>query len=160
MEKLNSTKHWTSNSIQNYTYRIASDFLAQVENHIEQFGPTKTELAERLQVTVGRISQMFNPGNFTVGSAVRLGGGAGMKVALVAYYDGDTENEKGPINSEIFYRCWKHMGSPSNFFELEHAIAPVQHIGYYGYADTGANTEIAPTNFSLSQTARTRPQVH
>jgi hypothetical protein len=155
MEKLNNVKHWTSRSTEDFTYRIASDFLAQVENHIEQHGPSKTELAQRLQRTVGRISQMFNPGNITVGSAVRLCNATGMKVALVAYEDGDPGNKKGPINSEIFHRCWKYMGSPANFFELEHAISPVKHLVYYEEAVTGTAIDVSKLN--LTHTATTRP---
>jgi hypothetical protein len=158
MEKLNTAKHWTSRSVEDFTYRIASDFLAQVEMHIEQYGPTKTELAERLQRTVGRISQMFNPGNITVNSAVRLCKAAGMKVALVAYKDSDPENDKGPINSEIFHQCWKHMGSPDNFFELQHAVAPVKHVAYDKEAATGADIGIANYRLLKSVTTRTTVQ--
>lgn len=158
MEKLNRTKHWTSRSVEDFTYRIASDFLAQVETHIEHYGPTKTELAERLQRTVGRISQMFNPGNITVSSAVRLCKAVGMRVVLVAYEDNDPDGEKGPINPEIFNQCWKHMGSPSNFFELDHAVAPAKHVVYHDEFATGA--EISVTNFTLQQNAITRPTVN
>ena len=157
MEKLSIAKHWTSRSIEDFTYRVASDFLAQVENHIELYGPTRTELAERLQRTAGRISQMFNPGNTTVSSAVRLCQAVDMKVALVAYQDRDPENEEGPINSEIFYQCWKHMGSPSNLFELEHAVAPVKHVGYDKEKATGSAIDL--TNYKLTTNAVTRPTV-
>jgi hypothetical protein len=136
MEKLSGNKHWTSRSVEDFTYRIASDFISQIELHMENYGPTKTELAQRLQRTVGRVSQMFNAGNITVGSAVRLSHANNMKVALVAYEDNDPDNNKGPINSEIFHRCWKHMGSPTNFFELEHIVSPVK---YFGYSDEAAN---------------------
>jgi hypothetical protein len=155
MEKLNAAKHWTSRSVEDFTYRIASDFIAQVELHIEDNGPTKTELAERLQRTVGRVSQMFNPGNTTVSSAVRLCGACGMKVALVAYEDDDPNNDAGPINSEIFRRCWEHMGSPTNFFELEHAIAPIKHFGYFDQAANGVDSDMSALR--LSQNAITLP---
>jgi len=158
METVN-TKHWTSRSVEDFTYRIASDFLAQIELHNENNGPTKTELADRLERTLGRVSQMFNPGNITLSSAVRLSQASGMKVALVAYDDNDTGNSQGPINSEIFYRCWKHMGSPANFFELEHAVAPVKNIGYIAQA---ANVEvsIATEVMKLKQNAVTRPTIN
>jgi hypothetical protein len=130
MEKL--SKHWTSESVQNFTYRIASDFLAQVETKIENGDVTRTELAYRLNRTLGRVSQLFNPGNITVSSAVRLVRAANMKVALVAYDDNDPENQNGPINSELFYRCWKHMGAPKTFFELANTVAPAGNccLGY------------------------------
>jgi hypothetical protein len=37
----------------------------------------------------------------------------------VAYDDGDPENHNGPINSQIFSRCWANAGKPSDFFALE-----------------------------------------
>jgi len=158
MEKLNPAKHWTSRSVEDFTYRIASDFLAQVENQIEKYGPSKTELAQRLERTAGRISQMFNPGNITVGSAVRLCGAVGMKVALVAYDDGDLANNNGPINSEIFHQCWKQMGSPTDFYELQHAIAPVRHFGYTDEAANGISIAVKPIN--VQRNAVTRPVVN
>ncbi len=133
MEKLN-TQHWTSESVEDFTFRIASDFLAQVETKIENGEVSRTELAARLRRTVGRVSQLFSPGNTTIKSAVRLTRAAGMKVALIAYDDNDPENQNGPINSEIFYRCWKHLGSPKTFFELGHIVAAASNF-YIGYSD-------------------------
>ncbi|HEY6769553.1 MAG TPA: hypothetical protein VI386_32825 [Candidatus Sulfotelmatobacter sp.] len=119
MEQLKSSEHWTAESIANFTYRIAADFLAQVETKIEKGEVNRTELAKRLDRTPGRVSQLLNnPGNLTVNSAVRLVRAAGMKVALVAYEDSDPENNNGPVNSAIFYQCWKHAGAPTTFFDL------------------------------------------
>jgi hypothetical protein len=138
MEKLNSSKHWTAGSTEDFVHRIASDFLAQLETRIEKGEVSRSELAHRLDRTPGRVSQLFNPGNITIGSAVRLVRAMDMKVALVAYDDDDPENRNGPVNSDIFYRCWKHMGAPITFFELTHSIAPV---GQFGYSDAAANIE-------------------
>jgi len=125
METLTS-KHWTAESIEDFTFRIASDFLAQVETKIEAGEITRAELAHRLSRTPGRVSQLFNnPGNLTVTSAVRLVRAAGMKVALVAYDDNDPQNNNGPINSEMFSRCWTYMGAPKTFFEFASATASV-----------------------------------
>jgi ribosome-binding protein aMBF1 (putative translation factor) len=120
-----ASKHWTSQSTEDFTYRIASDFLAQVETKIEAGEVTRAELAQRLDRTPGRVSQIFNPGNLTLNSAVRLVRAAGMKVALVAYDDNDPQNNDGPVNSEIFNRCWKHVGAPKTFFEFADATASV-----------------------------------
>ena len=51
-----------------------------------------------------------------------------MKMALVAYEDGDTENRNGPINSEIFSGCWKRVGSPRDFFDLAAGVGKTQMI--------------------------------
>ena len=120
--ELKSSEHWTAGSIENFTYRIAADFLAQVETKIENGDISRAELAQRLSRTAGRVSQLFNnPGNLTVTSAVRLVRAAGMKVALVAYEDADPNNNNGPVNSAIFNQCWEHMGTPTTFFELANA---------------------------------------
>lgn len=50
----------------------------------------------------------------------------GMKVVVVAYDDNDPDNTRGPINPEIFQQCWKHMGSPADFYELASVLAPVK----------------------------------
>jgi hypothetical protein len=42
----------------------------------------------------------------------------GQKVAIVAYDDGDSRNENGPINSVIFAMCWQLEGKPSDLFEM------------------------------------------
>jgi hypothetical protein len=163
MDKLNSFKHWTSESIEDFTYRIASDFLAQVETKIENGEVSRTELAVRLKRTVGRVSQLFNPGNTTIKSAVRLGRAAGVKVALIAYDDNDPENQNGPVNSDIFYRCWKHMGAPRTFFELASVAGPLDfYLGYsdrvakYSAANFGTNI-LAVTAMAVDQNATTGP---
>jgi hypothetical protein len=130
MEKLNTGGHWTSKSVEDFTYRIASDFIAQIENSNDKNGITKSDLAVRLQRTLGRISQLFNPGNMNLSSAVKVGQASGMKVALVAYDDNDPQNQNGPINSEIFYQCWRAMGAPKNFFELADLLVPVEFRGW------------------------------
>lgn len=138
MEKLNSAKHWTAESIENFVHRIASDFLAQLETRIEKGEISRTELALRLDRSPGRISQLFNPGNITIGSAVRLVRAMDLKVALVAYDDDDPENCNGPVNSDIFARCWKHMGAPTTFFELTNRTMIV---GYFGHSSEAATVD-------------------
>jgi len=111
-------KHWTANSNDAFVYRIASDFIIQLEKKMNGH-ISHTKLAERLGVSKGRVSQVFNnPGNLTLKRMVEYSRALGIKVSVVAYDDGDTENANGPINSEIFYQCWKNCGSPANFYSL------------------------------------------
>src|SRR6266852_3242787 len=93
--KLTPTQHWTANSTLRTVRSISSDFVAQLETRMEQFdGFTHTELAKRLSVTLGRVSQVMNsPGNFTLKNAVLYAGAVNMKVAVVAYHD-DPQNRK------------------------------------------------------------------
>jgi hypothetical protein len=142
MEKLTSPKHWTDESTENFVHRIASDFLAQLETKIEKGEVTRSELAHRLDRSPGRVSQLFNPSNITLGSAVRLVRAMDLKVALVAYDDDDPENYNGPVNSDIFYKCWIHVGAPKTFFELAYYVTPIGHFGCFAEA-SNTKTETA-----------------
>ena len=79
------------------------------------------------RVSPGRVSQVLNnPGNLTLKNTVRCARALGMKVAVVAYEDGDPKNKKGLVNSEIFHACWKNAGSPSDFFALSATTGALQ----------------------------------
>ena len=113
-------KHWTERSIKDYVFRIAADLIAQLEEKIELFPITQDELAKRLGVTKGRVSQFLNrPGNFGITQMAKYARALGMKVSIVAYDDNDPENKKGPINSEIFKMCWEQLGKPRDFWEAQ-----------------------------------------
>jgi hypothetical protein len=103
MEPL-KTPHWTS-STNSFVAKISGDFILQIEQKLDQENMNRAAFAAKLDVTEGSVSQT-------------------LKVALVAYDDGDPNNERGPINSEIFYECWKRAGRPIDFFDL--ALTPPQ----------------------------------
>ena len=116
MEKLS---HWTNASTKDFVYSIASDFVLQLEKKIEEGDVSQAEIANRIGVSEGRVSQILNnPGNLTLRNTVAYARALGMKVALVAYDDADPSNGKGPINSAIFEGCWRRAGMPRDFFEL------------------------------------------
>ncbi|HXZ13839.1 MAG TPA: helix-turn-helix transcriptional regulator [Candidatus Sulfotelmatobacter sp.] len=122
--------HWTSRSTEDFVYRISSDFVLQIEKKMEADTVTQAALADELGVTDGRVSQVLrNPGNLTLKKVVEYARALGMKAAIVAYEDGDTENLNGPINSEIFSLCWKKVGSPKDFFAVNSLTMPVQSLG-------------------------------
>ena len=111
--------HWTGRSIEDFVYRISSDFVLQIENKMDAEGITQSTLAETLGVTGGRVSQVLrNPGNLTLKKMVEYAKSMGMKVAVVAYDDDDPQNKSGPINSQIFNACWTKAGKPTDFFVL------------------------------------------
>lgn len=115
MDKLT---HWTNASTTDFVYSIAADFVLQLEKKMEG-GISQAEIAKCIGVSEGRVSQVLNnPGNLTLRNTVIYARALGMKVALVAYDDGDPSNEKGPINSAIFEGCWKMAGMPRDFFDL------------------------------------------
>jgi transcriptional regulator with XRE-family HTH domain len=127
MEKLN---HWTARSTSAFVFRISSDFVAQLQSKLEAEGTTHSELAKRIGVTLGRVSQVLNdPGNLTLKGTVRFARALGMKVAVVAYDDGDSINRKGPVSPEIFHACWNLAGAPRDFFELANSGGLMQQVG-------------------------------
>lgn len=111
--------HWGNRSPADRRFQIAFDFVAQLEVCMERHRVTAAKLVRRLKVTRGRVSQMLNhPGNLTLGSAIEWARAVRVKVALVAYDDGDPANLNGPINPEVFAECWRRCGQPRDFFDL------------------------------------------
>ena|ERR1700674_889422 len=148
--------HWTQRSVEDFVYKISSDFAFQLVRKMDSEHLSQKTIAEKLGVSVGRVSQVLNnPGNLTLKKCVQYAGILKMKTALVAYDDGDTENNRGPINSEVFYRCWQHVGSPRDFFELAESrsvrnLANLS-LGEYVFVYTfdrqeSANSEFVPGN--------------
>ena len=118
-------RHWTESSTADFVYRISSDFIMQLEKRLEVLPVSQKELADRLNVTIGRVSQVFNnPGNLTLRNFVQYSRALGMKVAVVAYDDDDPQNQNGPINSDVFTKCWERAGRPHDFFDL--APTPIE----------------------------------
>lgn len=114
--------HWTHSSVENFVYEISSTFVAQLETKMEEQEISRSDLAKRLGKTTGRVSQVFNdPGNLGLKLIVEYASELGLKVSLIAYDDNDPNNEKGPINPEVFVKSWEKQGCPSNVFEVEEA---------------------------------------
>ena len=132
--------HWTNESLKAFLFRIAFDFVAQIERLMEAEGISPTELAKRLGVTKGRVSQiMNNPVNLTLKTIVEWARALGLKVAIVAYDDDDIDNDNGPVNPQIFAKCWDRSGRPTDFFAANMATSSsvgVEHSDPQEY-DTG-----------------------
>ena len=112
--------HWTERTVEDFLYRIAADFAAQLEKRIQSEPLSKAKLAEKLGVSKGRVSQILNnPGNLTLKMIIKCVRAIGLKVAIVAYDDNDQKNERGPVNSEIFRLCWENSGKPVDFWSIE-----------------------------------------
>ena len=108
--------HWTEKSTNDFLFRIGADFVAQLKSKMEVLPMKQKELAERLGVTKGRVSQIFNnPGTLSLNMVIKCARAVGMKVSVVAYDDGDAKNERGPIHSEIFRMCWERADKPDHF---------------------------------------------
>jgi transcriptional regulator with XRE-family HTH domain len=116
--------HWTQNSPTDFVYSISSNFIAQIEAKIEVEDISQSEIASKMGKTDGRVSQVLNnPGNLSIRVMVELARAMGMKVSIVAYDDHDPTNENGPIDPDVFVKCWEKVGHPANLFEVEDASA-------------------------------------
>lgn len=112
--------HWTERSIKDYLFRIVADFIAQLEDKMEMQNISQDELAKKLEVTKGSVSQVLNhSGNITIATIIKYARILGMKVSIIAYEDDDPENKKGPINSEVFKICWEKLGKPRDFWAFQ-----------------------------------------
>ena len=145
--------HWTARSIEDFVFKISSDFVFQLVKKMDSERLNQKVVADRLGVTVGRVSQVLNnPGNLTLRNCVLYARTLGMKAAVLAYEDGDPENNLGPINSEIFYRCWQRSGSPRDFFDLAEAVTVETHpsiqFDYIGTFRSMPTQEMETRDFS------------
>ena len=91
--------HWTERSPGDYEFRLVSDFLRLIYMYTESDEQGGKKLS--FQGLIALVRQR------------------GLKVALLAYNDGDPKNMRGPILPDIFIHCWEKCGKPRDFFELE-----------------------------------------
>lgn len=113
------SQNWTEESVANFLSRITFDFITQLDKRMDAIPLKQSELAKKLGVTEGSVSQILNnPSNLSLKTIVKYARALGVKVALVAYDDNDPENANGLINSEIFTASWERVGKPQDFFEL------------------------------------------
>lgn len=110
---MSANKHWTAQSAQDLQFRVAFDFVAQLQESMELVGVKQRDLAQQLSVSEGRVSQLMNnPGNMTLRSMIGWAQVMGQKVAVVLYDDGDKDNALGPVYSGVFRHCWERQGKP------------------------------------------------
>lgn len=162
--------HWTARSVKDYLFRIAFDFIAQLENKMDSLPISQDELARRLDITKGRVSQLINhPGNFSLRKMIEYARALGLKVSVVAYEDNDPENKKGPIDSEIFRICWEQLGKPRDFWAIQDIVktknvfaANVKYgrriddfkdFSFYGSQTSSGNVTVCPIYFSIERFA-------
>jgi len=146
--------HWTNRSIEDYRFKIAADFINQLEEKMESDNINQDKLAELIGLTKGRISQILkNPGNITIGNIVKFARAIGLKVSLVAYDDNDPGNNRGPINSEIFKICWENSGKPHDFWAFEN-VSQTATKPFVLYMNNMYDGTINLITYSLYGTAR------
>jgi hypothetical protein len=97
--------HWTERSPEDFLYRIIADLATQVE------GLTGKEDC------VEKVHECLEETNLL--DIITMIREHGLKISIVAYFDNDPQNKRGPINSEVFSKCWEKMGKPKDFFDLD-----------------------------------------
>jgi transcriptional regulator with XRE-family HTH domain len=119
--------HWTSVNSKAFIHRITFDFIAQLEKRIDCLGLKQSDLARKLNVTEGSVSQVLNSerDNLTLKTMVSYANALGMKVAVVAYADDDPKNEYGPVGSEIFSTAWTSIGKPRDIWTLNENVKSI-----------------------------------
>ena len=152
-------RHWTETSPDNFLSRITFDFIAQLEQKMESLPLTQSELAKKLDVTEGYVSQILNnPSNLSLRTIIKYARALGLKVAVVAYDDNDPDNTRGLVNSEIFSICWEKQGKPVDFFSLSEQKKVEQEL----FPSTQQATRfVLPKDNSISSTkskAKYRPE--
>jgi hypothetical protein len=115
--------HYTSTSQNAFIERLTSDFIGQIARRLEVCKTTQIELAKKLDATESEVSQVLNLNriNLTLKTMVRYARALGLKLAVVAYDDGDPTNQNGPIGSEIFSMSWEKIGRPRNIWAVNEA---------------------------------------
>lgn len=119
---MNNTAHWTERSTEDFLYSIASDFVEQLQSKMKALdNMTRAKLAKAAGISKGRISQIFNdPCNISLETIIKLARALGLKVSLMAYEDaGDPNNERGPVNADVFRILWEKAGRPFDMWDIQ-----------------------------------------
>jgi transcriptional regulator with XRE-family HTH domain len=119
--------HWTSANSKAFIHRITFDFIAQIEKKIDVLNWKQSDLAKKLGVTEGSVSQVLNSerNNLTLRSMVSYANAVGLKIAIVAYDDDDPQNDYGPVGSEIFEIAWDKLGKPRDIWSLKENVQAI-----------------------------------
>jgi transcriptional regulator with XRE-family HTH domain len=117
--------HYTAANVESFLGRITFDFMAQLQNRLATSEMTQAQLAKKLGVTESAVSQVLNLErvNPNLKTMVGYARALGMKIAVVAYDDGDPNNNNGPVGSEIFGLAWEKLGRPRDTWSVDENVA-------------------------------------
>ena len=114
------TRHWTKDSPKSLQTSLALDFVDQLTLPFEETGWNQSQLAEKLGLSKGRVSQMFNnPGNLTLKKMAEWTQPLDLNVSIVVYPEDEALAARGPISGEVFRICWERLGKPADMWDLE-----------------------------------------
>jgi transcriptional regulator with XRE-family HTH domain len=128
-ERRSRMKHWTEGSVRDFLYSIASDFIDQLQRQMDELPMSQNELAEKLGVSEGRVSQILNkPSNLKLEKIIEYTRALGLKVAIVTYNDRDPKNLQGPVPAGIFTKCWEKANKPTDYRAFQTQSNPVYYL--------------------------------
>jgi len=105
----------TSSDVMQHLSSITFNAITQIQAIFETSGLKQAELAEKLGITEGRVSQILNADTgMTLKQMVRLVRTMGLKACVLFYNDGDARDKYGPLHPSIFESCWKECGEPKS----------------------------------------------
>jgi len=114
-------KHWTIGSVEALSYCVLADFVAQIQEQLDQRGITLTRFADLVGVDQERLDQVFNrPGKLDLPDLLRMVTVLDLKVSFVLHAH-PKGAAAGPVNPGVFKACWKAKGEPCDFFALDEA---------------------------------------
>jgi predicted XRE-type DNA-binding protein len=160
---VDTVKHWTGTDADAFIHAIASDFVAQIETKLESENISRRQFARLLHVSPGRVSQTLNdPSGFNLRTIVNYVRALGMKAAIVAYSDDDPNNDRGPINAEVFNICWRQSGRPQDLagFSMAQVAAggtvtqPLRVTTLYTESTETKGVERAPLQLVIAENQR------
>lgn len=112
--------HWTAQSTNSYQFSITVDVTDMISERMEEIGISQKELAARMNLSEGRISQILRDNaNPTLATLINLCSAVGLKLGLLPYNDEDPQNQQGPVPASLFLECWSRMGKPLTFDDLD-----------------------------------------
>ena len=160
--------HWTAESTKAFRYRVVSDFVLQIEKRMDQLGWTHKKLADALGVSKGRVSQILNnPGNMTLDLMIRCARALNLKVAAIAYDDGDQDNQRGPVSAEVFRISWEKLNKPLDVWSVQETNSVILNfdhdydLHFHCFDITGADTclKLPSYRFPLGNLPRFSPDI-
>ena len=109
----NPSKHWTDESPMRFKLCLMYNFLAGVEQRLEELCLTKKKLAEKLGVPPRQVNRLWdNPDKITLHHIITWCRVLGLKPAIVVYEDDSIPSRQAPVHPEVFLASWKRLGCP------------------------------------------------
>ena len=109
--------HWTAESTEAYKYAICANFVSAVQKVIDTKNVTMTKIARELGVPKGDAQHLFDrPGNLTLEQMIIISRFLELDLSIVSY-NNYPNNERGPVNGQLFFKAWDEKGRAQDFFE-------------------------------------------